>query len=78
MAELTSLEEMMRIMSEEEQIHQDVISKLWQIYSMSTFHYGSSLLLHTVVQVLSKTFRDSSAVELSSSWACLPWEDAAC
>ncbi|EDR03670.1 chromosome condensation complex protein [Laccaria bicolor S238N-H82] len=33
LAELTSLEEMMRIMSEEEQIHQDVISKLWQIYS---------------------------------------------
>ena len=68
----------MRIMSEEEQIHQDVISKLWQIYSMSTLHYGSSQLLHTALQVLNKTFRDRSAVELSSSWACLPWEDAAC
>jgi hypothetical protein len=78
LAELTSLEEMMRIMSEEEQIHQDIISKLWQIYSMPTLHHGSSLLIHIVVQVLNKTFRDSSAVELSSYWACLPWEDAAC
>ncbi|EDR03015.1 uncharacterized protein LACBIDRAFT_307876 [Laccaria bicolor S238N-H82] len=55
LAELTSLEEMMHIMSEEEQIHQDVISRLWQIYSMSTWHWGS-LPLHSVVQVLNKTF----------------------
>ncbi|KDR79872.1 hypothetical protein GALMADRAFT_222814 [Galerina marginata CBS 339.88] len=33
LAELTSLEEMMRIMMSEGHIHQDVISKLWQIYS---------------------------------------------
>lgn len=33
LAELTSLEEMMRIMMEENHIHSDVISKLWQIYS---------------------------------------------
>jgi hypothetical protein len=34
LAELTSLEEMMRIMMEENHIHYDVIAKLWQVYSM--------------------------------------------
>ncbi|KAJ3506594.1 hypothetical protein NLJ89_g6784 [Agrocybe chaxingu] len=33
LAELTSLEEMMRIMMEEGHIHHDVIAKLWQVYS---------------------------------------------
>ncbi|KAF8888609.1 non-SMC mitotic condensation complex subunit 1-domain-containing protein [Infundibulicybe gibba] len=33
LAELTSLEEMLRIMMEDGQIHQDVIAKLWQVYS---------------------------------------------
>lgn len=33
LAELTSLEEMMRIMMDEGYVHQDIISKLWQIYS---------------------------------------------
>jgi condensin complex subunit 1 len=33
LAELTSLEEMMRSMMDDEQIHPDVISKLWQVYS---------------------------------------------
>ncbi|KAF9479751.1 hypothetical protein BDN70DRAFT_833871 [Pholiota conissans] len=33
LAQLTSLEEMMRIMMEENHIHPDVIAKLWQIYS---------------------------------------------
>ncbi|KAH7887142.1 non-SMC mitotic condensation complex subunit 1-domain-containing protein [Phlebopus sp. FC_14] len=33
LAELTSLEEMMKTMMEEEHIHQDIISKLWQVYS---------------------------------------------
>ncbi|TFK21598.1 hypothetical protein FA15DRAFT_672413 [Coprinopsis marcescibilis] len=32
LAELTSLEEMLRIMMEEDSIHTDIISKLWQIY----------------------------------------------
>ena len=32
LAELTSLEEMMRIMMEEGQVHQDIIYRLWQIY----------------------------------------------
>jgi len=32
LAQLTSLEEMMRIMMEEGQIHQDIIYRLWQIY----------------------------------------------
>ncbi|KAF7319328.1 Condensin complex subunit 1 [Mycena chlorophos] len=33
LAELTSLEEMMRIMMEDDQIHADVIAKLWNVYS---------------------------------------------
>ncbi|KAF7983455.1 hypothetical protein HWV62_21732 [Athelia sp. TMB] len=33
LAELTSLEEMMRSMMDDGQIHSDVISKLWQVYS---------------------------------------------
>ncbi|KZT37014.1 hypothetical protein SISSUDRAFT_988305 [Sistotremastrum suecicum HHB10207 ss-3] len=33
LAELTSLEELMRTMMEDHQIHQDVVSKLWQVYS---------------------------------------------
>ncbi|KAF8623362.1 hypothetical protein AX17_007440 [Amanita inopinata Kibby_2008] len=33
LAELTSLEEMMRIMMDEGHVHQDVIAKLWQVYS---------------------------------------------
>jgi len=33
LAELTSLEEMMRSMMDDGQIHQDVIAKLWQVYS---------------------------------------------
>ncbi|KAL5499094.1 CND1 [Sanghuangporus vaninii] len=33
LAELTSLEEMMRTMMDDDQIHSDVIGKLWQVYS---------------------------------------------
>jgi condensin complex subunit 1 len=33
LAELTSLEEMMRFMMDDGQIHSDVISRLWQVYS---------------------------------------------
>lgn len=33
LAELTSLEEMMRTMMDDDQIHGDVIAKLWQVYS---------------------------------------------
>ncbi|TFK48960.1 hypothetical protein OE88DRAFT_1727293 [Heliocybe sulcata] len=33
LAELTSLEEMMRTMMDDEQIHPDVVGKLWQVYS---------------------------------------------
>ena len=33
LAELTSLEEMMRQLMEEGHIHDDVVSKLWQVYS---------------------------------------------
>ncbi|KAI0298641.1 non-SMC mitotic condensation complex subunit 1-domain-containing protein [Multifurca ochricompacta] len=33
LAELTSLEEMMRYMMDDDQIHADVVNKLWQVYS---------------------------------------------
>ncbi|KAI9441173.1 non-SMC mitotic condensation complex subunit 1 [Lactarius psammicola] len=33
LAELTSLEEMMRYMMDDDQIHPDVVNKLWQVYS---------------------------------------------
>ncbi|KAL4072147.1 non-SMC mitotic condensation complex subunit 1-domain-containing protein [Scleroderma yunnanense] len=33
LAELTSLEEMMKTMMEEGQVHHDIINKLWQVYS---------------------------------------------
>ncbi|KAJ7178708.1 non-SMC mitotic condensation complex subunit 1-domain-containing protein [Mycena crocata] len=35
LAELTSLEEMMRIMMDDDQIHSDVIAKLWSVYSIN-------------------------------------------
>ena len=33
LAELTSLEEMLRILMDTNQVHEDVINKLWQVYS---------------------------------------------
>jgi condensin complex subunit 1 len=33
LAELTSLEEMMRYMIDDDQIQHDVVNKLWQVYS---------------------------------------------
>jgi condensin complex subunit 1 len=33
LAELTSLEEMMRSLMEDKGIHRDVIAKLWEVYS---------------------------------------------
>jgi hypothetical protein len=33
LAELTSLEEMMRYMLDDDRIHPDVVNKLWQAYS---------------------------------------------
>ena len=38
LAELTSLEEMMRQFMGEESIHDDVITKLWQVYSTNLSH----------------------------------------
>jgi condensin complex subunit 1 len=35
LAELTSLEEMLRSMMDDGQIHSDVVAKLWQVYSQS-------------------------------------------
>ena len=40
LAELTSLEEMTRILMESRQVHVDVINKLWQVYS----EYGAKAL----------------------------------
>ena len=40
LAELTSLEEMMRTMMDGDQIHDDVIAKLWQVYSKSRHYYA--------------------------------------
>lgn len=45
LAELTSLEEMMRSMMDDNQIHPDVIAKLWQVYStciqLISMHLGT-------------------------------------
>ena len=38
LAELTSLEEMMRFMMDDDQIHSDVVNKLWQVYSEHSIH----------------------------------------
>jgi hypothetical protein len=42
LAELTSLEEMMRSMMDDGQIHHDVIAKLWQVYSSFTYTPGAT------------------------------------
>ena len=47
LAELTSLEEMMRYMMDDGQIHSDVISKLWQVYSESSSAH-STLRFHEI------------------------------
>lgn len=46
LAELTSLEEMMRIMMEDDQIHGDIVNRLWQVYSacFPSHHVWSSLI----------------------------------
>ena len=36
LTELTSLEEMMRQLMDEGHIHEDVVAKLWQVYSAFT------------------------------------------
>lgn len=36
LAELTSLEELMRTMMGESMVHTDVVNKLWQVYSASS------------------------------------------
>lgn len=76
LAELTSLEEMMRIMVEEDQIHRDVISKLWQVYStymtgVITAHFCSCLS-----QALSDLSQRCNDEALSSSWVCWQWPSA--
>ena len=50
LAELTSLEEMMRTMMEDDQIHEDVRMKLWQVYSTYIHPHvtNSSLILPQV------------------------------
>ena len=45
LAELTSLEEMMRQLMEEGHIHDDVVAKLWQVYGTSNMSYLLSFRL---------------------------------
>ena len=61
LAELTSLEEMMRIMVEEDQIHRDVISKLWQVYSTYEFSCEHGALLLIFRRRLSATSSEDAA-----------------
>lgn len=69
LAELTSLEEMMRLLMEEGHIHEDVINKLWQVYSKSpgvdqmSYSDGHS-------QALNGRCQSSNDEARSSSWAC--------
>jgi condensin complex subunit 1 len=39
LAELTSLEEMLRSMMDDGQIHPDVVTKLWEVYSQFSLRY---------------------------------------
>lgn len=50
LAELTSLEEMMRILTESRQVHVDVINKLWQVYSTYS-DTGSTYSSHAYLSV---------------------------
>lgn len=68
LAELTSLEEMMRHLMEEGSIHEDIVTKLWQVYSMSIL--PSSYCHLTRLQVLTEPFLGRSGEEPSSSLAC--------
>lgn len=45
LAELTSLEELMRTMMGEHMVHADVVNKLWQVYSA----FPTSFLLHPLI-----------------------------
>jgi len=47
LAELTSLEEMMRYMMDDDQIHPDVVNKLWQVYS----ECGANLIYNNVLKL---------------------------
>lgn len=41
LAEITSLEELLSTIMAEDDVHEDVINKLWQVYSETTFSSGS-------------------------------------
>jgi hypothetical protein len=69
LAELTSLEEMMRIMMDEGYVHQDIISKLWQIYGRS-YAYDSAWYLINAQQVPRDSYPNLSGEELLLSWGC--------
>ena len=45
LAELTSLEEMMRYLMEDEKIHQDLVNMLWQVYSEHVIDLSHNYML---------------------------------
>jgi hypothetical protein len=49
LAELTSLEEMLRSMMDDGQIHPDVVTKLWEVYSQSFLFKPQSNLKSVLV-----------------------------
>ena len=72
LAELTSLEEMMRQLMEENHIHDDIISKMWQVYSTPYPLIGDVCTL-TLLQALTSRCHGINAAVRSSSLVCLLW-----
>jgi hypothetical protein len=71
LAELTSLEELMKTMMAEGQVHPDVIAKLWQAYGKPFIGYASYNADLGNLQEPTVRFREHSDGERSSSWECL-------
>jgi hypothetical protein len=71
LAELTSLEEMMRYMMDDDRIHSDVVNMLWQAYSehiiILSYH---SVLMHPLLQALNDQWRNNNVEGRSSLSAC--------
>ena len=64
LAELTSVEELMRTMMEDNQIHADVIAKLWQVYSRRIPSFCETAHLDAMEQVQISHFRRPNVVAL--------------
>jgi hypothetical protein len=76
LAELTSLEEMMRSMMDDGQIHPDVIAKLWQVYSSCTHPSNHTRIVVEFFfgwQVPINPFRSLNDEEQLSSLECWHW-----